>query len=184
MTADAMLRLILDQPRLRRGANDPLDHARRLSARLGHDVLLKREDQQPIFTLQAARGIQPDRPPLPRPIAARGVITASAGNHAQGVAFAARHLELSALIVMPQTTPAIKVEAVRELGADVDAFGRQLQRRARPGATSSRVERPRLRSRVRRSHYVIAGQGRSPSRSWATSAARWTRSSCLWAAAV
>ena len=53
----------------------------------------------------------------------RGVITASAGNHAQGVAFSARHLGLSALIVMPQTTPEIKVEAVRELGAEVELAG-------------------------------------------------------------
>ena len=122
MTADAMLRLILTSRVYDVARTTPLDHARRLSARTGHHVLLKREDQQPIFTYKL-RGAYNRIAHLSEAERRRGVITASAGNHAQGVAFAARHLELSALIVMPQTTPAIKVEAVRELGADVQLSG-------------------------------------------------------------
>jgi threonine dehydratase len=85
-------------------------------------VLLKREDQQPIFSYKL-RGAYNRIAHLSDGERGRGVITASAGNHAQGVAYAARHLSLSALIVMPQTTPAIKVEAVRELGATVELAG-------------------------------------------------------------
>jgi threonine dehydratase len=122
MTADAMLRLILTSRVYDVARSTSLDHARRLSARTGHHVLLKREDQQPIFTYKL-RGAYNRIAHLSEAERRRGVITASAGNHAQGVAFAARHLGLSALIVMPQTTPAIKVEAVRELGAEVQLTG-------------------------------------------------------------
>ena len=135
MTADAMLRLILTSRVYDVARTTPLDHARRLSARTGHHVLLKREDQQPIFTYKL-RGAYNRIAHLSEAERRRGVITASAGNHAQGVAFAARHLELSALIVMPQTTPAIKVEAVRELGADVQLRA-TVTARPRHGATSS-----------------------------------------------
>ena len=112
MTADAMLRLILTSRVYDVARTTALDPAPRLSARLGHDVFLKREDQQPIFTYKL-RGAYNRTAHLSSEDRARGVITASAGNHAQGVAFASRHLGLSAVIVMPQTTPAIKVEAVR-----------------------------------------------------------------------
>ena len=108
MTADAMLRLILTSRVYDVARTTPLDHARRLSARTGHQVLLKREDLQPIFTYKL-RGAYNRMAHLSEAERRRGVITASAGNHAQGVAYAARHLGLSALIVMPQTTPAIKV---------------------------------------------------------------------------
>ena len=93
-----------------------------LSRRTGNGVLLKREDLQPIFTYKL-RGAYNRMAHLSREERARGVITASAGNHAQGVAFSARHLGIGALIVMPQTTPEIKVDAVRELGADVELAG-------------------------------------------------------------
>ncbi|MCC7034883.1 MAG: threonine ammonia-lyase, biosynthetic [Acidobacteria bacterium] len=122
MTADQMLRLILTSRVYDVARTTPLDHARRLSARTGHQVFLKREDQQPIFTYKL-RGAYNRIAHLGADERARGVITASAGNHAQGVAYAARHLGLSALIVMPQTTPAIKVDAVRELGAEVQLAG-------------------------------------------------------------
>ena len=122
MTADAMLRLILTSRVYDVARSTPLDVARRLSRLTGNGVLLKREDLQPIFTYKL-RGAYNRMAHLPADARARGVITASAGNHAQGVAFSARRLELSALIVMPQTTPEIKVDAVRELGAEVELTG-------------------------------------------------------------
>lgn len=93
----------------------PLDHARQLSARLGNHVLLKREDLQPVFSFKL-RGAYNKMVGLSEAQRARGVIAASAGNHAQGVALAARRLGLKATIVMPRTTPSIKVEAVRAYG--------------------------------------------------------------------
>src|SRR5262249_34011154 len=99
-----------------------LDFAPQLSGRLGNGVWLKREDQQPVFSFKLrgaynriARFSQAER--------ARGVIAASAGNHAQGVALSARKLGIRALIVMPNTTPEIKVQAVRALGAEVVLAG-------------------------------------------------------------
>jgi threonine dehydratase len=96
----------------------PLELAPQLSKRLGNDVLLKREDQQPVFSFKL-RGAYNRMARLSPDERARGVIAASAGNHAQGVAFSARRLGVAAVIVMPQTTPEIKVEAVRALGAEV-----------------------------------------------------------------
>ncbi len=95
----------------------PLEPAPRLSRRFGNEVLLKREDLQPVFSFKL-RGAYNKIAHLDERERARGVITASAGNHAQGVALSARHLGLRAVIVMPQTTPEIKVEAVRHLGAE------------------------------------------------------------------
>src|SRR3954469_2735479 len=100
----------------------PLDVAARLSQRLGNTVLLKREDQQPVFSFKL-RGAYNRMVHLTAEERARGVITASAGNHAQGVAFSARTLGVRAVIVMPQTTPSIKVDAVRDMGAEVILFG-------------------------------------------------------------
>jgi len=96
----------------------PLDFARRLSARLGNSVLLKREDLQPVFSFKL-RGAYNKIAQAPRAAVERGVICASAGNHAQGVALAARKHGLDATIVMPTTASAIKVEAVAALGAEV-----------------------------------------------------------------
>jgi len=104
----------------------PLDPAPGLSRRLGHTVLLKREDLQPVFSFKL-RGAYNKIAQLTPDERARGVITASAGNHSQGVAFSARKLGLRAVIVMPQTTPRIKVDAVRAMGAEVvlagDSYG-------------------------------------------------------------
>jgi threonine dehydratase len=96
----------------------PLEAAPRLSRRLGGVVLLKREDLQPVFSFKL-RGAYNRIAHLTAADRARGVITASAGNHAQGVAYSARHLGLRAVIVMPRTTPEIKVEAVQSMGAEV-----------------------------------------------------------------
>ena len=100
----------------------PLDTAGRLSRRLGNTVLLKREDQQPVFSFKL-RGAYNRIAHLTAEQRARGIITASAGNHSQGVAYSARKLGLRAIIVMPQTTPQIKVEAVRNMGAEVVLIG-------------------------------------------------------------
>ncbi len=100
----------------------PLDAAPRLSQRLGNRVLFKREDLQPVFSFKL-RGAYNKIAHLSPAIAARGVICASAGNHAQGVALAARHRGIPAVVVMPRTTPEIKVRAVRELGAEVVLHG-------------------------------------------------------------
>ena len=100
----------------------PLDQAPRLSARLGHEVRLKREDLQSIFSFKL-RGAYNKIAHLGASTAARGVITASAGNHAQGVALAAKQRRIRAVIVMPVTTPAIKVQAVEKLGGEVILHG-------------------------------------------------------------
>ena len=122
MTTDAMLRLILTSRVYDVARTTPLDAAGRLSRMTGNQVFLKREDLQPIFSFKL-RGAHNRMAQLAEDERRRGVITASAGNHAQGVAFSARHLGVSALIVMPQTTPEIKVDAVRELGAEVELAG-------------------------------------------------------------
>lgn len=121
-TLDAMLRLILNSRVYDVAHETPLDRAPRLSRRLQNDVLLKREDLQPVFSYKL-RGAYNRIAHMTDVERARGVIAASAGNHAQGVAFSARHLGLTALIVMPKTTPAIKIEAVAEMGAEVVLSG-------------------------------------------------------------
>ena len=137
-----MVRLILNSRVYDVVTATPLDPARRLSRRTGHPVFLKREDLQPIFTYKV-RGAYNRMAHLTEDERARGVITASAGNHAQGVAYSARHLHISAVIVMPQTTPEIKVEAVRELGAEVelagDTFADATERCSERAASSGRV---------------------------------------------
>jgi threonine dehydratase len=100
----------------------PLDAAPRLSRRLGNRILLKREDLQPVFSFKL-RGAYNKIAHLSPATAARGVICASAGNHAQGVALAARARSVPALVVMPQTTPTIKVQAVMDLGGEVVLHG-------------------------------------------------------------
>jgi threonine dehydratase len=100
----------------------PLDPAPGLSARIGNEVLLKREDMQPVFSFKL-RGAYNKMVNLPRASLRRGVICASAGNHAQGVAYAAQRLGCEATIVMPATTPQIKVAAVAARGARVVLTG-------------------------------------------------------------
>ena len=99
-----------------------LDHAAKLSQRLGNRVLFKREDQQSVYSFKL-RGAYNKIAQLTAAQRARGVVTASAGNHAQGVALAAQHLGLAAHIVMPRTTPALKVESVRALGGKAILHG-------------------------------------------------------------
>ena len=99
-----------------------LDLAPTLTRRLGNRVLLKREDQQPVFSFKL-RGAYNKMAQLTAAERAKGVIAASAGNHAQGVALAAQRLECKATIVMPVTTPHIKISAVEARGAAVVLHG-------------------------------------------------------------
>jgi threonine dehydratase len=100
----------------------PLEEAPRLSRRLGNRVLLKREDLQPVFSFKV-RGAYNRIAHLSDGAAKRGVVCASAGNHAQGVALSARRRGIPAVIVMPRTTPQIKVQAVIDLGGEVVLHG-------------------------------------------------------------
>jgi threonine dehydratase len=100
----------------------PLDEAPNLSLRCGNRILLKREDLQPVFSFKL-RGAYNKMSRLSPEQLARGVITASAGNHAQGVALSAKRLGCRAIIVMPVTTPQIKIDAVVRHGGEVVLFG-------------------------------------------------------------
>jgi len=100
----------------------PLEFQPILSGRLQNRVLLKREDMQPVFSFKL-RGAYNKMAHLSEDARARGVIAASAGNHAQGVALSAQKLGCKAIIVMPTTTPQIKVNAVKARGAEVILFG-------------------------------------------------------------
>jgi threonine dehydratase len=95
----------------------PLEAAPNLSARIGNQILLKREDMQPVFSFKL-RGAYNKMAQLTPAELKRGVITASAGNHAQGVALSAQKIGCKAIIVMPKTTPQVKVDAVRHFGQD------------------------------------------------------------------
>src|SRR5687767_12769031 len=111
-----------------------LEPAKSLSRRLSNHVLLKREDQQPVFSFKL-RGAYNKMVRLPAETLARGVICASAGNHAQGVALAAKRLGCRAVVVMPVTTPRLKIDAVHALGGEVmlhgdsysDAYGHAIE---------------------------------------------------------
>lgn len=100
----------------------PLDYAPLLSEKTGANVYLKREDLQPVHSFKI-RGAYNKLLQLNSKQKACGIIAASAGNHAQGVALAARSLNVSALIIMPVTTPQIKVDAVKNFGAEVELYG-------------------------------------------------------------
>ncbi len=113
--SDNYLKMILNSRVYDVACKTPLDFARNLSQRLGNDIWLKREDLQPVFSFKL-RGAYNKIASLDESACKNGIITASAGNHAQGVALAAQHRKLKALIVMPRTTPGIKVRAVQALG--------------------------------------------------------------------
>lgn len=100
----------------------PLELAPNLSARLNNRVLLKREDMQSVFSFKL-RGAYNKMAQLPPEVLAQGVIAASAGNHAQGVALGAHRLGTTAIIVMPVTTPQVKIDAVKARGGEVVLHG-------------------------------------------------------------
>lgn len=119
---DSIVQKILTSRIYEVAAKTPLHHAQQLSTALHCQVYLKREDLQPVFSFKI-RGAYSKMVSLTKDELDRGVIAASAGNHAQGVALSARKLGTSALIVMPRTTPTIKVEAVKRYGAEVVLAG-------------------------------------------------------------
>ena len=100
----------------------PLELQANLSKRIQNNVLIKREDMQPVFSFKL-RGAYNKMANLSADTLAKGVIAASAGNHAQGVALSAQRLKCRAVIVMPTTTPQIKINAVKARGAEVVLFG-------------------------------------------------------------
>ena len=119
---DKMLKRILTARVYDLAIETPLQTAPLISRRLGNEVLVKREDMQPVFSFKLRGAANKMRCLSPEALA-RGVICASAGNHAQGVALSARHLKVRSVIVMPTTTPEIKVNSVRNHGAEVVLFG-------------------------------------------------------------
>lgn len=121
LSAD-MVRRILSAQIYDTVVRTPLDPMDRLSRRLGREVWLKREDLQPVFSFKL-RGANNKLRNLSAEALRAGVICASAGNHAQGVALSARIQQARAVIVMPVTTPSIKVDAVRHLGGEVILAG-------------------------------------------------------------
>src|SRR2546423_14711710 len=135
----------------------PLEPARALPGRLHNRLLIKREDLQPVFSFKL-RGAYNKMAALPRSRLQRGVIAASSGNHAQGVALAAQRLGCRATIVMPVTTPRIKVDAVRARGAQVRLHGDSY---AEAYAEALRLKRSRALTFVHPydDPVVIPGQG-------------------------
>ena len=120
----------------------PLDFAQNLSRRFDNEIWFKREDLQPVFSFKL-RGAYNRMSQLTSDELQRGVIASSAGNHAQGVALSAQKLNSRAVIVMPITTPEMKVRAVRSLGAEVvlhgenydECYGEALRRSCEEGLT-------------------------------------------------
>ncbi|MGD8515202.1 MAG: threonine ammonia-lyase, biosynthetic, partial [Granulosicoccaceae bacterium] len=135
----------------------PLDEAPKLSRQLHNRLLFKREDLQPVFSFKI-RGAYNRIAGLTEDEAARGVLAASAGNHAQGVALAAQRRGIKACIVMPRTTPRIKVQAVRDLGAEVVLHGNTYDD-ASAYAKEIAAERGAIIVHPYDDDAVIAGQG-------------------------
>ncbi len=135
----------------------PLDEAPNLSRRLGNTIWLKREDMQPVFSFKL-RGAYNKMAGLPKAQLKRGVVAASAGNHAQGVAMAAEVLGCAATIVMPATTPAIKVDAVAKRGAEVVLHGDSYDDAYRHGMEIARAQKKTF-VHPYDDPEVIAGQG-------------------------
>ncbi|MEY4756867.1 MAG: hypothetical protein RJA34_1765 [Pseudomonadota bacterium] len=157
LTPADYLKLILNARVYDVARESPLETASNLSARLGNQVLFKREDLQPVRSFKL-RGAYNKMAHLTPEQLKKGVICASAGNHAQGVAMSARRLGARAVIVMPTTTPQLKVDAVRALGGEVvlsgDSYSDAYQRAAELEKTEGMTfvhpfDDP----------YVIAGQG-------------------------
>ncbi|GLK87408.1 threonine ammonia-lyase, biosynthetic [Pseudomonas turukhanskensis] len=135
----------------------PLQPARQLSERTGNQILLKREDLQPVYSFKI-RGAYNKLAQLSPEELARGMVTASAGNHAQGLALAAKHLGVKATIVMPRTTPELKVQGVRSRGGKVVLHGDSF-----PEALAHSLKLVEEKGYVYihpyDDEYVIAGQG-------------------------
>ena len=135
----------------------PLQDAPNISARLDHQVALKREDLQPVFSFKL-RGAYNKMARLPAKDRTRGVVAASAGNHAQGVALAAQKLGIKSHIVMGRNTPSIKVDSVRSLGAHIVFQGDTYQQAAEHAAKLAK-SRDHVLVHPYDDPDVIAGQG-------------------------
>ena len=137
--------------------NTPISYAANISTKLGNDVFLKREDMQPIFSFKI-RGAYNKIANLTPQQKKRGVLTASAGNHAQGVANACKKLKIPCLIFMPVTTPEIKVKAVKRLGAKVRLFGDNFDQASKKALELAREKKIEFIEAFD-DPYTIAGQG-------------------------
>lgn len=157
VTPDELIRAILTSRVYDVARQTPLDPAPLLSRRLDNHVYLKREDLQPVFSFKL-RGAYNRIANLTREEREIGIIAASAGNHAQGVAFSARELGIRAVIVMPETTPQIKIDAVAALGAEVVLSGDSYQE-AKARCDELIEESGRVLIHPFDDPLVIAGQG-------------------------
>lgn len=151
------IRKILSAPVYDAAIETPIDEAPFLSERLNNKILIKREDLQPVHSFKI-RGAYNRMVQLSDEEKKRGVIAASAGNHAQGVALAAAKMDMEATIVMPVTTPAIKVESVRERGGHVTLYGDTFNE-AYNKATEIMAEKNLTFIHPYDDPHVIAGQG-------------------------
>lgn len=154
---ESMIRQILCARVYDVAQESPLDAAPMLSSRSSNKVFLKREDLQPVFSFKC-RGAYNKIANLPQAVLEQGIITASAGNHAQGVALAAAKLGIRAVIVMAQTTPDIKVKAVRARGAEVILHGDSFDE-AREHSQKLQAEQGLTYIHPYDDEAVIAGQG-------------------------
>ncbi|GFR47671.1 hypothetical protein Agub_g9415 [Astrephomene gubernaculifera] len=154
---DGYLRAILTARVYDVAIQSPLEEARKLSEAVGNTVLLKREDLQPVFSFKL-RGAYNKMAKLPAEARARGVITSSAGNHAQGVALAASRMGCTAIICMPVNTPEIKVANVRKLGGQVVLVGESYQE-AQAAAVARAAAEGLTFIPPYDDPYTIAGQG-------------------------
>ena len=115
---DSLIRKILSARVYDVAIESPVHQAPFLSSRLGRTILYKREDLQPVYSFKC-RGAYNKMVGIDPAVLAKGVIAASAGNHAQGVALGAQKLKIPAVIAMPTTTPATKVRSVKARGSQV-----------------------------------------------------------------
>jgi threonine dehydratase len=157
MASEDLLERILRAPVYDVAVETPLDEAKLLSAQLGNRVLIKREDLQPVFSFKI-RGAYNRISGLDAVERKAGVVAASAGNHAQGVAMAATKLGVHSRIVMPRTTPGIKVDAVRRFGGEALLEGDTYDEAATL-ANRIREEEGRVFIHAYDDLDVIAGQG-------------------------
>ena len=160
MLAQEYLRRILKARVYDVARETPLETAEHLSVKLGNKILLKREDLQPVFSFKL-RGAYNRMVHLSAEEKSRGVITASAGNHAQGVALAASRLKCRAVICMPITAPSVKVEAVRSLGGSYVEIVQEGRSFSEAAACAARLQRERNLVFIHpfNDPEVIAGQG-------------------------
>ncbi|WP_445079992.1 threonine ammonia-lyase, biosynthetic [Acidipropionibacterium jensenii] len=157
MSAQDYLRAVLRAPVYEVAVKTPLEPMERLSERLDNTVLAKREDRQPVHSFKI-RGAYNKMRSLTQAQKDAGVVTASAGNHAQGVALSGARLGIRAVIVMPTSTPSIKVDAVRQLGGEVVLSGTAFDQ-AKDHAIAMAAEQGLTYVAPFDDPLVIAGQG-------------------------